>query len=426
MKYPIQTTGRALCFAAGLVLVSLFSGCGRQGAGEGEIVLKWPTIWVGKDSKAPMVEKLVAEFNEEHAGSIKVEIEPNPDYDGYRNKLNTAIASGQVPDIFVFNPDPTTFQYYEGDLLMDFSEDLKGPWGETFVSGTIDAATKNGMVKSIPYEQAITPIWYNQALFDKAGIDSFPKTFDEFWVACDTLKAAGIVPTSQMTGGTNAWTSMLWYSHIVAGLGGPDVWKKPFSDPVFEKAAAILLHMYQDGNTTRDAVGGDAAVSGGHYLAGDTAIFINGPWYIGRVKSDAPEVYAHTKVTAAPQAPGGSAGAQIGFLLSNLAAAKTDDPTRRAAVVSFMKWMTAPENIKRISMDSGSLFCVKFQVGDEAVDPLQKQFMEAASNATFITSHFQGNVTTDVAAEFGQALGKMALGEATPKEFVDQIIEAAE
>ena len=38
--------------------------------------------------------------------------------------------------------------------------------------------------------------------------------------------------------------------------------------PVFVEAAALLNRMYQDGNTTVDAVGGDAGVSGGHFLAG--------------------------------------------------------------------------------------------------------------------------------------------------------------
>jgi raffinose/stachyose/melibiose transport system substrate-binding protein len=423
MKNATKIVIGLLVLLMAVTALPLFAG-GQQDAAEKEIVLKWPTIWVGKDSKAAMVEAVVNEFNEANAGKIRVDIEPNPDYDGYRNKINTAIASGQVPDIFVFNPDPTSFQYYEGDLLMDFSEDLKGSWGKSFVAGTLGAATVSGMVKSIPYEQAITPIWYNNALFQEAGISSFPKTYDEFWTACDKLKAAGIVPTSQMTGGTNAWTSMLWYSHIVASLGGPKAWEKPLTDPIFEEAAAILLRMYQDGNTTRDAVGGDAGVSGGHYLAGNTAMFINGPWYIGRVKQDAPEVYKNTKVTSAPAVKGGEKGAQIGFLLSNLAAAETKDPARRAAVVSFMKWMTAPENVKRISMDSGSLFCVKFDVSGEGVDPLQAEFMEAAGNASFINTHFQANFATDVVAEFGQALGKMALGEATPKEFVQQIIDA--
>jgi raffinose/stachyose/melibiose transport system substrate-binding protein len=407
-----------LLFLIGLVPV--FAGGGQ--AAEKEIVLQWPCIWVAQDSKAATVAALVDQFNADNAGKIKVVIEPNPDYDGYRQKINTMMAAGQVPDLFVFNPDPTQFSYYEGEVLMDFTDDLKGAWGRDFAEGTIAASTKNGRTKSIPYELGLTPIWYNTELFKKAGISGFPKTFDEFWTACDKLKAIGVTPTSQMTGGTNAWTSMLWYSHIMASIGGPDVWSKPLSDPAYVQAAEILKRLYSDGNTTKDAVGCDPGCSSGHYLAQDTAIFINGPWYIGAAKKNAPAVHAATAVAPAPAVKGGKYGAQIGFLLSNLAAAKTDDRARRAAVIKFLKWMTEPGNVKKISMDAGSMFCVNFEfaAGDQ-VDPLQQKFIEASANAAFIVDHFQANYKTEVVQEFGQALGAMALGRATPKQFVEML-----
>jgi raffinose/stachyose/melibiose transport system substrate-binding protein len=410
-----------------LTLALLLAGAALYANGDQEprkeVVLQWPCIWVAKDSKAASVQALVDKFNADNLGKIRVVIEPNPDYDGYRNKINTMMAAGQVPDLFVFNPDPTSFTYYQGELLMDFASELKGAWGRSFVEGTVEASTRDGKLKSIPYEMGLTPIWYNSALFAKAGIGAFPKTYDEFWAACGKLKAQGIVPTSQMTGGTNAWTSMLWYSHMLASIGGPAVWSKPLGDPMYVKAAELLLRLYSDGNTTKDAVGGDAGVAGGHYLAGRTAVFINGPWYIGRVRNDAPEVYKATKVAPAPAVAGGKYGGQIGFLLSNLAAANTADPARRAAVLAFIKWLTLSENVKGVSKASGALFCVKteFAAGEE-VDPLQKQFMDASAKAAFVVAHFQANYKTEVVAEFGQALGKMALGRATPQEFVQALL----
>ena len=388
---------------------------------EGEIVLNFPTFWVGQDSKAEPIADLVESFNAEHAGEIRVVIEANPDTDGYRDKINTQMAAGQAPDIFVFAPDPTTFQYYDSDILMDFTEELQGSWRNDFVPGYIEESTKNGRTKSVPYEIGLTPIWYNSELFAQAGVDEFPATIEEFQDAADALKAAGIVPTSQMTGGSNAWTSMLWYSHIVGSLGGPDVWSKPLSDPLFVEAAEVLLRMYQDGNTTRDAVGGDAGVSGGHYMAGNTAIFINGPWYIGRIRGDAPETYAATKLAPAPQV-GDYYGHQLGFMLSNLAAANTDDERKRDAVITFMEYMTDPDNVKIVSEAAGSLFAIKYELGADA-DPLQREFVRAASEATFVIGLFSSRYPVDVVAEFGQALAAMALGEATPAEFVEMLIE---
>ncbi len=410
-----------------LPAAALFANGAKE---SGPVTLNWPSIWVGKDTKAPAVAALVEEFNNAHAGKIQVAVEPNPDYDGYRDKINTQIAAGQVPDIFIFNPDPTTFQYYQGNVLMDFTKDLQGDWGNQFVPGTIKQATKNGATKSLPYEIGVTPIWYNKALFAKAGISSLPKTMDEFWADCDKLKAAGITPTTQMTGGSNAWTSMLWYSHILASLGGPDLWDKPlFQGQIYVEAATILQRMYQNGNTTKDAVGADANAAGGHWLAGQTAMFLNGPWYIGRVKKDAPDVYSNTELAPLPKVSGGTYGGTIAFPLSNLAAGNTDNAAKRAAVITFLKFMTMPDNVKKISETSGSLFAIKYKVDPSKVDPLQAQFIENLNNAAFAIPHIQYQLPSKVTAQLGQGFGAMALGKMTPQQFVDfmhQQLQAAQ
>ncbi len=404
----------------GLALVSIIGLTSCKEEAKEEIVLKWPCIWVGEDSKAPAVATLVEQFNADNAGSIKVEIEAQPDYDGYEQKIRTSVAAGIVPDIFTMKLNPTTKAYYESDLLMDFTKELDMGWGKDFNEGTVAQATVNGMVKSLPYEVAITPVWYNMDLLKKAGVSTYPKTYADFMDAAAKLKAAGTIPTSQMTGGSNAWTSMLWYSHFVASIGGKDVYNNLFEGDAYVKAAEVLLAMYSDGNTSMDAIGGDAGVSGGHFLAGETAMFINGPWYIGRVRGDAPEVYAATEVGPAPAA-GSHSGAQIGFLQTNFAAAaNAENPAKAAAAVQFVKWMTKAENVAEISKQAGSLFAVKYD-SSTIDDPLQKKFIEASNNASFTVPHLAGVVPADVVSEFGQALGKMALGEATPAEFVEML-----
>jgi raffinose/stachyose/melibiose transport system substrate-binding protein len=400
------------------ISTNIFAQGSSEAKGDQEITLKWASIWVGADTKSEICQTLVDEFNTENAGKIKVVIEENPDYDAFKNKLNSQMAAGSAPDIFVFNPDQTSFKFYKSDIMMDFTDDINGEWGNNFASGTVAQATINGKTKSIPFEMGYTPIWYNMDIFNEAGITTLPTTYDEFFADCEKIKAAGYIPTSQMTGGTNAWTSMLWFSHIAASLGGQDVWEKPLTDPVFVQAAEILLEMYSDGNTSSDAVGGDAGVSGGHYLAGDSAMFINGPWYIGRAKSEAPSVYAATKVGPAPGAA--FSGAQVGFPQSNLAAANTDDPVRRAAVVKFMEHMTSSENAKRIADASGSMLAIKYKSSTDA-DPLQAQFQDAVNNADFVVSHFQFNYPVQVMAEFGQALAKMTAGRSTPEEFCQEL-----
>ena len=121
-----------------------------QEDGTGTVALDWPTIWVPPDSKSETIAALIERFNVENEGEIRVELEGIPDYDGYADKMNTQLANGSAPDLFIFSPNPTTFQYYESDVLMDFTEELSGPWSENFVSGYIEASTRDGRTKTVP------------------------------------------------------------------------------------------------------------------------------------------------------------------------------------------------------------------------------------------------------------------------------------
>jgi len=174
-------------------------------AQSGEIVLKWPCIWVGKDSKAPAIAEIVDSFNKANAGKIRVEIEPQPDYNAYEQKVRTSLMAGVAPgDIFTIKLNATTKDYYSNKLLMDFSKDLTGAWKASFDAGAIAQSTVNGKLKTLPFETAILPLWYNMDMLKKAGVTAVPSTMTELWAAMDKVKAAGFYPTSQMTGDTNA------------------------------------------------------------------------------------------------------------------------------------------------------------------------------------------------------------------------------
>ncbi|MGC9313131.1 MAG: ABC transporter substrate-binding protein, partial [Sediminispirochaetaceae bacterium] len=64
-----------------------------------------------------------------------------------------------------------------------------------------------------------------------------------------------------------------------------------------------------------------------------------------------------------------------------------------------------------------------FDASDD-VDPLQKKFVEAQENASFVMNHLAAKFPASVVQEFGAALDQMALGKSTPEEFV-QMLEAA-
>lgn len=406
-----------LCVAA-----PLFAG-GQQESGDKEIELRWASIWVGSDSKAPAVEALVAEFNAANAGKIKVVVEPQPDYNAYEQKVRTSLAAGIAPaDIFTIKLNPTTEQFYQSNLLMDFTTKMDPSWKANFDSGSIAQSTINGQLKSLPMETAILPMWYNMDAFRAAGVNSVPKTMDEMYAAFDKLKAAGIAPTSQMTGDTNAWTSMIWFSHFAVSLGGVDIWSRPFTDPAFVQAAALLKDIIVN-YSTADAVGLGAGGSGGHFLAGRTAVFSNGPWYAGRADLAETPFFESIVIEELPSA-GPTTDFMISRLQANICAASTRDAAREAAILEFLRFLTKPESIARISESSGAMFAIKNDYRPDNV--LQKQFYDIADAASATASDLEAALGAEVTLEFAQQLGALALGRISPEEFcalVDKKIE---
>jgi len=409
-----------ICF----VLVMGFLGLEQNNAAAAgkEIIINFPSIWVGKDSKAKVMDELIAKFNEDNKDNIKVVVEEIADYDAYEEKMRTSIAAGSVPDIFITKAGSKIEPFFKSGKLMDLTSYMNEGWKDRFVGNILNTATYNGKILAIPYEFAITPVLYNETLLKDAGYDTFPETYDEFFVMCEKLKANGVIPLSLMTS-DNAWTAMLWYSQLLHAFGGPDIYEKGFDDPAYVKAAQAMKKMFE--YTTSDAVGANAAVAAGHFLSGRTVMLMNGPWFIGRIKSEGSgEFYTHVAVANAPAYIGekGEKGGEVGFVQALICAGNQKDMGKEEAVVKFLKYLTMPDNVKRLSIDSGALFVIKTEMGaGDEMERLQKQMVELSNNAPYVIPHFNMSVNQEVATEFPQALSSMILGETSPEQFIETL-----
>ena len=388
-----------------------------------EIVINFPSIWVGTDSKAEYIAKLIEDFNAENAGAIRVVVEEQTDYQAYRDKIRTTITTGSAPDICILD---TTFDikaYAESGKFMDLTPYLEQGWGDTFAEGTFDAWSVDGHTFILPFESAVfTPI-YNTKILAEAGWDHFPATYDEFFQMAEDVKAAGYNVMGQMAG-DNAWSSMLWYSLIVEAIGGKDVYANGLSDPAFVEAAGVLKRMYE--YTFDGAVSATAGDVNGHFIGRDTAVYLNGPWWIanfykednavdGELLADVCEV-AVNPVYEGGKGEGGLVTTVQGFL----ACAKQDDPAKEAAVVKFLQYVTAPEHVSELALSSGAMFFVKYTPSPDTNEISQK-VTEVANNAGFTILHVNGAFPTAFSTEFPAAVSALVLGEVDEQGFVDML-----
>lgn len=209
---------RQFAKAVSVALVSamaagMLAGCGENSVtnADGEIEITFPCIWGGTDSKAEVFGQMVEAFNEEYDGQYHVKIEDQSDYDAYQDSIRTQITNGKAPDVFTVKTQADVEYYASSGKVMDLTDFLEEDIADNFVQGAVDNAKVDGVNYAVPYEMAYIPIMYNQAELDEAET-AVPASFEELWETCDALQDSGVTPMCQMTGGGNAWTTMLWYS----------------------------------------------------------------------------------------------------------------------------------------------------------------------------------------------------------------------
>ncbi|MBO4279934.1 MAG: extracellular solute-binding protein, partial [Spirochaetales bacterium] len=161
--------------------------------------------------------------------------------------------------------------------------------------------------------------------------------------------------------------------------------------------------------------GATAAVANSHFKGGETAAYLNGPWWIANL-DDARQ--ATTEMAFFPQI--NYKDVLIGSVQSNLAAANQKDPAKRAAVIEFLTYFTTAENAQLVS-NAGSVLAVKYEPLANS-SKLAKDLQARINEASGFIPYWENCIgTSDVVAEFGQALGAMIQGAITPAQFVAQI-----
>lgn len=427
-------TGASLVLAASLLL----TGCGSKSGDAGsspsgsasaseassgkEIDLTMLSSWSTDTERGKALKTIVDKFNQENAGKIKVSVDINPDWPTYQEKVKTMIAANETPDLFNYNFNPNDLSRQKSGKLLDFTPYMDDQWKSRFSEQDLQAMTVDGKLTSIPFEKAGILFYYNKELFGKAGISEFPKTWDEFFQACDMLKAAGITPISLMTS-DDAWHTTNAFTYLAAGLAGTHVFDagKSLDTPEVAKAAGYLQKLF--GYTTPDALGGNYSVSSNNFLTGNTAMIIDGPWLIGSIKEDmAP------KIGVAPAPTFGNGKVQPGFTVTDAytpwAAGAQTEKNKEQAIVQFLKFMTSEESSKTFTLEGHILLSTKLNLSAEETSqagPVMGQYIQTNSKSPESIVNIVRILKPGAISKLPSIIEKLALGKATPEEFAKEL-----
>jgi len=171
--------------AAILLLALLLSGCGGRGKPGDEHVTLTLFTWTRPEELA-VNQDLCSQFEASHP-NIRVEIQNEPG-DRAMEKLQQMAAAGNAPDVMSIHGAYFIPMAARGSLLdLDplISDDTSFDLGD-FYPALVDLCRYEDGLYSLPRYTSVYVLFYNQDLFDAAGI-SYPRTG---WTREDYLAAA--------------------------------------------------------------------------------------------------------------------------------------------------------------------------------------------------------------------------------------------
>ncbi|NMC55448.1 MAG: extracellular solute-binding protein [Chloroflexi bacterium] len=194
--------------------------------------------------------------------------------------LATRLQGGDPPDSFQVHAG-LEVEKYEPTTYLQPLDDMFDP--SVFPADLLKMLEYEGHYWSMPVNiHRSNVLWYNKTVFEENGLE-VPTTIDEFFAACDTLKAAGIIPVTMGT--KDGWEAAhVFEGMLAATLGAEDyrgLWtgEVPWTDPRVTEALEYFQRMMTYVNEDHAALTWDGA--GEYMLSNQAAMMIMGDWAAG-------------------------------------------------------------------------------------------------------------------------------------------------
>lgn len=412
----------ALIAAAAAVAALGLAGCGggddSGGAGGRTKVVVWDGY---EDAQGKNLTALIAQYNKEHPDVEVTQLVSSSDR--VLQKVLTAVRGGSPPDVaYMFGSwSPNIAKIPQVVDMSQYVDDPSWKWDD-FYEGERAAATVGDKIVGIPALVDNLAIVYNKTLFKQAGVA--PPTPDWTW---DDFRAAAkklTDPSKKQYGWlipADGTEDTVWHYDAMLWEAGGDILNSDNTEAAFNSDAGVeALTMLQDMAVTDKSVYLDTTNSNGTKLmnSGKIGMMVTGPWDL----SSLPDIDYGVQVM--PTFAGSAAGHQTIAGPDNWVVFDNGSERKQAAV-DFVRWLTAPEQVRTTSLATGDL-PIRESVGADA--SFRKQLDEnLPGSATFVEN--LSNVKKArpsveqypaISEAMGQAIVSVLLGKAQPQEALDE------
>jgi len=357
-----------------------------------------------------------------------------PYSESFKDRLKSAMQSGDPPDIFQSWGGDEFYRYAERGMLRNIDPELDadgGAWRRSFGEGSLGFYSYKDANYGVPWDMGMIGWWYNKALFSRAGIATFPATWSGFLADVTKLKDAGITPISVGMG--DKWPGLHLWSYFVTRLGGKAGFEGAlqrtgsFTDAPFVEAGRMLrglasMKPFQDGFL--EATYQDEAAAMGN---GKAAMELMGQWAPALQKApsaDGKGIGNDLDWAPFPMVEGGKGDPNDAVGGGNGFAIGKNAPD---AAVDFVKYLTRPES-QRMCASGADDWCIPVVKGGETgmTDPLMVKLQAQLALAKYVQLYYDSALPPTLSKVVNDCVQALFAETMSPEEAAQEIENSAE
>ena len=337
--------------------------------------------------------------------------------------IKPRIASGNLPDFVTVNPNAYAAELADQGTLVDVGD--TAAWGNMLDALKGDWTSKTGKRFGISGGVASVMIYYNKALFAKAGIRQVPTNFREFLAVCDQLKRAGVTPIMWNGGLPN----MLGNGPFAAGFANnvvanePD-WKKKIGDGTLaldtHQVADIFAKMrlipargdVQDGYMSTDYDDGIRL-----FREGKVAMAFQGSWAAGLL------LHGNAFETGVFIPPWNAPGKKVVPILGSETGFAVVNTPNRVASTRFLEFI-AGKGFSILQQKRHNIAPFRQVAGATPSDPEIVEYMDAVSRFPVTASPYYSALPSNSIERLHTLMQQVLLGKITPEQAAKRLDES--
>ncbi len=266
-----------------LILPLLFSLCTAQ-------TLDFWAFGSASETENTLFQSWVDTWNEQHPDTpVELTLYPTAEYVS-GPVLTTAFASGTAPDIFLISPGKF-LQYAESGAAADLSDLFTPELREDLLPAALEAITVDGVPYAMPFEQEPVALYYNEDLFETAGLE-VPTSWDDFLAASQTFNEQGLTAVV-IEPAPGPYQNFTWYPFLWAtGADAADaaLTEATFDSPGTAQALDLWRTLIQEGYAPRTTSNTTADIASTPFATGQAAMWVGGVWAIESLVADYPDL----------------------------------------------------------------------------------------------------------------------------------------